>query len=162
MMIIKVKNLKTNRDKNNGDKKCAKTFSFVGNCTRHEKKFGHFPTITTKVEKLLHDEAAKLYQCPHKECSSTSGDKRNVQRHLEECCNYAKQAEAVVRNKVCDYCGMTFCKRFNRDRHVQNVHESDVADSILSVCESSALNLKVPIGISLRHRFCRRNEQFNI
>ena len=66
----------------------------------------------------------------------------HYQCHLEECCNYAKQAEAVARNKVCDYCGMTFCKKFNRDRHVQNVHESDIADSILSVCESSALNLE--------------------
>ena len=33
---------------------------------------------------------------------------------------------------------MTFGKKFNRNRRVQNVHESDIADSVLSVCESSA------------------------
>ena len=54
------------------DQKCAKTFSNVGNCTHHEKKFGHSPKITTKTERLLYDKTTKLYKFLNKGCSSIS------------------------------------------------------------------------------------------
>ena len=54
------------------DQKCAKIFSTVGNCTRHEKKFGHALTITTKMERLLYDKTTKLYKFLNKGCSSAS------------------------------------------------------------------------------------------
>ena len=121
------------------DQKWGKTFSTVGNRTHHEKKFGHALTITVKRERLLYDKTAKLYKCPKKERSSRSIYKRSIQRHLKECCyNYTDRAEAVARKKVCDYCEMTFRKKFNRDRHVQHVHKSDIADSILNIWDKSS------------------------
>ena len=85
----------------------------------------------------------KPYKYSNKGCSSTYRCKRSIQLHLKECYNYTKRAEAVARNNVCDYCGMTFRKTFNSDSRVQNVHRSNIADSILSICaKSSALDFE--------------------
>lgn len=65
------------------DQKSVKTFSIVGNCTRHKKKFGHAPTITIKTKRLLYNETTKRHKWPNKGCSSTSRYKRSIQRHLK-------------------------------------------------------------------------------
>ena len=69
-------------------------------------KFGYVPIITTKTERILYDETDEI---------------RNT-----------KRAEAVTRKKVCDYCGKTFGKKFNSNKHVQNVHNGDITFSVLS------------------------------
>ena len=124
--------------KNCRDQKCAKAFSIVGNRTRRKKKFGHAPIITTKTERLLCDKTAKLCKCPNKGFSSTSGCKRSIQRRLKERFHYIKRAEAVARNKTCNYCGMTIVKKFNRDKYVQNAQKGDIDDSILSIYDKSS------------------------
>ena len=52
-------------------------------------------TITSTTERLLYNETKKLYKCLNKGCPSTSTYKRSIQRHLKECYNYTKPAEAM-------------------------------------------------------------------
>lgn len=92
------------------DHKFAKTFSNVGNRSCYEKKIGHAPTITTKMERLLHDQIIRICRCLDKGCFSTSSNKCSIQRHFKECYNYSKRAEGVAKNKVFHYCGMHLVK----------------------------------------------------
>ena len=62
----------------------------------------------------------------------------SLQHHLKECYNDTKGTEALPRNKVCDDCGITFGKKFNRDRHIQNVHKGDIRDSILGIYDKGS------------------------
>ena len=64
--------------------------------------------------------------------------KRSVQRHINYgCSSYKKRKDMERKNKVCNFCGMEFTKKSNRDRHVRSKHTGDVDQPLLSFCEVS-------------------------
>ena len=60
--------------------------------------------------------------------------KRSIQRHLGTgYSQFRKRKEQKAKNKVCNFCGMTFTKKCNRDRHVRSKHTGVVEQSVLNV-----------------------------
>ena len=56
-------------------------------------------------------------------CKSNSKYKRSITRHIKEGCTLIRK-ETVKNNRTCNYCGMTFVRKSNRDRHVKTKHSN--------------------------------------
>ena len=56
-------------------------------------------------------------------CKSNSKYKRSITRHIKEGCTLIRK-ETVKNNRTCNYCGMTFVRKANRDRHVKTKHSN--------------------------------------
>ena len=125
------------------DSTCTKKFTLERNRNRHEKLFGH--TVTKRIslgDKPLFDDEKNIYCCPSPGCQTKSTFKRSIQRHLSAGCSGYKIRKAKREsNKVCNFCGMEFTKKYNRDRHVKKVHTGDIEQPVLSIGDTVEDNL---------------------
>ena len=56
-------------------------------------------------------------------CKSNSEYKRSITRYIKEGCTLIRK-ETVKNNGTCNYCGMTFVRKSNRDRHVKTKYSN--------------------------------------
>ena len=92
---------------------CSKTFTLIQNRSKHEKKFKHAPVTrrsSTSLSQYNPDTKSTKY-------------KRSITRHIKEGCTLIRK-ETVKNNRTCNYCGMTFVRKSNRDRHVKTKHSN--------------------------------------
>ena len=102
---------------------CSKTFTLIQNPSEHEKKFKHAPVTRRSSNSLpQYNPDRKRYHCPMSGCKSNSKYKRSITRHIKGCTLIRK--ETVKNNRTCNYCGMTFVRKCNRDRHVKTKHSN--------------------------------------
>ena len=115
---------------------CAKTFTFRQNRHKHEKKFNHMP-VKRRLSTLfpLYNADSKTYHCPKSGCKSSSKYKRSITRHIKEGCTLNRKA-MVKNNRTCEFCGMTFERKSNCDRHVKTIHANDTLMPVLSMVGS--------------------------
>ena len=103
---------------------CSKTFTLIQNRSKHEKKFKHAPvTRRSSTSFPQYNPDTKRYHCPMSGCKSKSKYKRSITRHIKEGCTLIRK-ETVKNNRTCNYCGMTFVRTSNRDRHVKTEHSN--------------------------------------
>ena len=67
----------------------------------------------------LYDAELKMFKCSFPNCSVSSKPKWNLKRHMATCQAIKKQKHSKL---TCPYCKVTFSQKFNRDRHVKNIH----------------------------------------
>ena len=120
---------------------CSKTFTLIQNRSKHEKKFKHAP-VTRRLSTSLpqYNPDTKRYHCLMSGCKSNPKHKRSVTRHIKEGCSLIRK-ETVKNNRTCNYCGMKFVRKSNRDRHVKTKH-SNTLIPISSMDASPQENVK--------------------
>ena len=103
---------------------CSKTFTLIQNRSKHEKKFKRAPvTRRSRTSLPQYNPHTKRYHCPMSSCKSNSKYKRRTTRHIKEGCTLIRK-ETVKNNRTCNYCGMTFVRESNEDRHVKTKHSN--------------------------------------
>ena len=70
----------------------------------------------------LHDAEFKVFKCFFPNCSVLSKQKSNLKRHTTTCQAIKKRKHSKL---ACPFCKLTFSHKFNRDRHVKNIHQED-------------------------------------
>ena len=98
---------------------CRLSYTLPQNRLRHEKLSGHMPQKRKDRNEPLYDAESKMLKCSFPNCSLSSKGKPNLKRHMATCQTIKKRKHSKL---ACPYCKVTFSQKFNRDRHVKNIH----------------------------------------
>ena len=83
--------------------------------------------------KPLCDTELKMLKCSFPNSSVSSKRKSNLKRHMTTCQAIKKRKHSKL---ICPYCNVTFSQKFNRDRHVKNIHQEDTLVFVHNVTEA--------------------------
>ena len=71
------------------------------------------------------DEELKVFKYISPLCEITSKKRFNIVQHLKRCSKIVDRKKQVKRNRTCRYCGATFVRKSNCDRHIQKQHPNE-------------------------------------
>ena len=106
---------------------CSKTFADRSNWRRHElnkriaEHHGDLVLHKQRRKKIpvpVFDADRSVWCCPRPDCPVSSGEKSNVQRHINyNCSSKILRSKKSQENQTCPYCKMQFTQKSNRKQH---------------------------------------------
>ena len=81
--------------------------------------FDLFHNVQKPTEELYYAEL-KMFKCSFPNCNVSSKRKSNLKRNMTACQTIKKRKHSKL---TCPYCKVTFSQKFNRDKHVKNIHQ---------------------------------------
>ena len=86
----------------------------------------HLPT-KRRVGKVVpnFDEELKVFKYISPLCEITSKKRFNIVQHLKRCSKIVDRKKQVKKNRTCRYCGASFVRKSNCDRHIQKQHPNE-------------------------------------
>ena len=64
------------------------------------------------------DEELKVFKCISPLCKAISKKQFHIVRYIKRCPKIVDRKKQVKKNRTCRYCGATFVRKSNCDRHI--------------------------------------------
>ena len=112
---------------------CGLSYTLPRNKLKHGKLSAHMPQKRRDRNEPLYHAELKMFKCSFPNCSVSSKRKSNLKRRVTTCQAMKKRKHFKL---TCPYCKVKFSQKFNRDRHVKNIHQEDTSVFVHNVNEA--------------------------